>query len=395
MRSGIATILKAVSRLRGNEKLEFLAKVRDDKNLQEVVRAALDPYLSYPITMNDCPPLGDDPSPSELQAMHEVLESMNLGFFSPVEAVAAVEVLGDECPRVVPILCRILGKNLRCGIGVATAKKVWDGLIPDFEVAEMGSDVFECGLPLAAEYNYVGDRLFAVMTEGLVTIFNKKGRAFPRLLALRLELDELAEDLEEDYVFEGILVWKGGSSKKQLTNQDAVFFIYDWVPTFIWKERGTTDSFEYRCETLNELVDAHLKSKPRSLLRKSRTVVVEKEYQLHDLYLDSLNHGYEGLVLKDLGAPYDFGGDTAMTRWHPTEIVEAPVVEIHGEEEVTAFKVVYKDTVVPVRYGFAPDEREDLWKDQDKVLGKKVRLLVQPSGKKLRFARYLGLVDNA
>lgn len=389
MRSGIATILKAVSRLRGNEKLEFLAKVRDDKSLQEVVRAALDPYVSYPITMNDCPPLGEDPNSVELQTMHQVLDGMNLGLFTTTEAEAAVQALSEEYPRVVPIFYRILGRNLRCGIGIATAKKVWDGLIPEFEAAQIGSDLSGCDLPIAAEYNYAGHRLFAVMNEGLITIFNNKGRAMRRLPALRLELDELARGLEEDYVFEGILVSKDGLGK--LIDRDAVFYIYDWVPAFLWKERGTTDSFEYRCELLSALISAYRTNKSRSILRKSHMVVVERERELQYLYLDSLNHGYEGLVLKDLGAPYGFGVKSSLVRWNPNEVVVATVVEVQGKQELTALKVSYNDSMGWVRYGFATDEREDLWKDQEKLVGRKVRLLVQPSGRKLRFARYLGL----
>lgn len=395
MSNGIATILKTVEKLRGRDKLEFLEQVRDNATLKEVVRAALDPYLSYPITMHDCPPLGDDPTDEELQAMHEVLESMNLGVFTPVEAEAAVENLIEDYPRLTPILYRILAKNLRCGIGVATAKKVWEGLIPDFEIAEIGTEISHYEFPFAIEYNFVGTRLFGVMSDGLVSIFNKKGRVVNRLGVLRFELDQLAEELEEDYVFEGILVSNGVPvSRKAISDHNAVFHLTDMVPTAVWKSREVSDSFEFRVEDLRELVERYRELYPEGMLRKAETFIVEKERHLHEYYLDALNHGCEGLILKELGAPYEFGGATTMNRWHPTEVLELPVVEVHGEDRLGGLKVSYQGQRYNVRHGFAPDEREDLWKDQEKILGKKVRVLVQP-GEALRFIRYLGVVDDS
>lgn len=392
MKRGVSTILKEVAGLRGKRKIDFLQQFKDDKDLQQVVCWALDPYIVYPIRTDLVPPLKDDPDNVELQAMFDILQSMQLGFYSRREAETAVELLADEYPRVMPILHRILAKNLRCGVGLATARKVWGHLLPQWGVANLGTDIESLEFPFAAEYCYTGHRVIAVVSDGVVNFFNSKGRNLHRMPRLRVALENLSEWLVEDHVFDGVLVPKGASVPKAPTDNNAEYVIYDWVPTPDWKSRSLTAAFEDRYESLQEIMTIYTEEQPSTMLKKAKTVVVDKEQQLQDFYLDSLNHGYPGLVLKHLELPYDFNNNEAMVHWNPQKVFELPITEVvGGNEGVEEFKVDYNGYQVSVKYGFAPDEREDLWEKSHQMDDLRCRILAQESGSSLRFPRFLGV----
>ena len=118
---------------------------------------------------------------------------------------------------------------------------------------------------------------------------------------------------------------------------------------------------------------------------------------------DCVDEGYEGIMIKNLSAPYECKRNTFWLKWKPVHDYDLKVIDI---EEGTGKNVdkmgalvcegIDNDKFIRVNVGsgFSDDERTEYWNNKDDVIGRSVVILAdsisknQNDGYSLRFPRF-------
>lgn len=124
---------------------------------------------------------------------------------------------------------------------------------------------------------------------------------------------------------------------------------------------------------------------------------------------DMVNAGFEGIMIKDLDAPYECKRNTFWMKWKPTLTVDLQVV---GVEEGTGRNVGRlgalvcngvddgKEITVNVGSGFSDEDRDDYWINSNAVIGRTAEILCdvitmnQDGTYSLRFPRFVRFRDD-
>jgi DNA ligase-1 len=135
----------------------------------------------------------------------------------------------------------------------------------------------------------------------------------------------------------------------------------------------------------------------------------EGEKALHKYAQDMVDAGYEGIMIKDLDAPYECARSKSWLKWKPTITVD---LEVIGIEEGTGRNMGRlgalvcagndhgKDIVVNAGSGFSDKERKQLWEDRNVIFGRTVEIMAdavtqnQDGTYSLRFPRFVRFRDD-
>mgnify|MGYP003350225286 FL=1 len=131
--------------------------------------------------------------------------------------------------------------------------------------------------------------------------------------------------------------------------------------------------------------------------------------QLERYAKDQVNAGFEGIMIKDMGAPYECKRNTSWMKWKPVITVDLEVV---GVEEGTGRNVGRlgalvcagmddgKEISVNVGSGFSDSDRDILYNDRNLVIGRTVEILCDVITRNmdgtysLRFPRFVRFRDD-
>ena len=131
--------------------------------------------------------------------------------------------------------------------------------------------------------------------------------------------------------------------------------------------------------------------------------------QLERYAKDNVNAGFEGIMIKELEAPYQCKRSTDWMKWKPTITVDLEVV---GVEEGTGRNLGRvgalvcagvddgKEIHVNVGSGFSDTDRDNLWADRNLVIGRTCEILCdvitqnQDGTYSLRFPRFVRFRDD-
>ena len=124
---------------------------------------------------------------------------------------------------------------------------------------------------------------------------------------------------------------------------------------------------------------------------------------------DAVALGFEGIVIKDMGAPYECRRSTHWMKWKPVVTVDLTIV---GLEEGTGKNVGKLGALVcegtddgrlircNVGSGLTDAQRDDYWVNKDILVGQTVEILCdvvtqnQDGGYSLRFPRFVRFRDD-
>jgi hypothetical protein len=190
-----------------NFKIDQLNAQSDNETLREVIRLALDPFTQF--YQRKIPEYTTDSKQTSLDqamlALYDLKERV-------VTGNAAIEYLRMLLSSVsvddAKVLERIIAKDLKCGVDVSTANKVWSGLIPEYPC--MLCSPFEQKLvdkinfPAYAQMKMDGMRFNAIVRDGKVEFRSRNGKQILLLGNLEAEFAALAGNV--DCVFDGELL---------------------------------------------------------------------------------------------------------------------------------------------------------------------------------------------
>jgi len=199
--------------------------------------------------------------------------------------------------------------------------------------------------------------------------------------------------------------------KTDVQADDSVFNIFDIIPLSDFRE-GHWNAQLYKRIAILEHIRHVVDTMPNVELLPHIMVDLDTaagKDQLERYAKDNVNAGFEGIMIKELGAPYICKRSTDWMKWKPTLTVDLEVV---GVEEGTGRNLGRlgalvchgvddgKEISVNVGSGFSDVDRDDYWTNRNLVIGRTAEVLCdvitqnQDGTYSLRFPRFVRFRDD-
>ena len=285
---------------------------------------------------------------------------------------------------------RILIKDLRCGTGAKLINKVQADTIPLFGcmLAHDGAKhpkkiAGECYV----EYKYDGVRVIAIVQNGSATLHSRNGKLLENFPHIE---EALSKPEFEGLVFDGEVMsedfqtlMKQVHRKEGAQTEDSYLAVFDMLTLEEFDAGGTSkNAIERRQRIVNlsnlftyriQLVDATLIDMDSE----------EGQAKFQAMNKRALDEGYEGLMIKPVSEGYKCKRSHAWLKIKPFIEVTLKVVEleegtgknegllgalvVEGEDDGKFFRL-------NVGSGLTDENREQIWENQDKVIGQLVEI---------------------
>jgi DNA ligase-1 len=318
---------------------------------------------------------------------------------------------------------RVIIKDLRCGISEKTINKVCkktDWAIPVF-TCQLAQDSTEHPAKMQGrkrlEVKLDGVRVLAVCTSAGVTLYSRNGKVFENFPQIAEAIESIYRLLPTStmgsFVFDGEIVgesfqklMKQAHRKGNAKTDNMVYHVFDLLPLRAFEEGFHNAQQHKRLELLE---------KSRTLLDATTCVrvmtgievdldVSEGQNIMRRFADDAVAQGFEGIMIKDLDAPYECRRSSFWMKWKPTITVDLKIV---GFEEGTGRNTGRLGAIVcegvdngrnisvNVGSGLSDADRDEYWLARDQLLGDVVEVEAdavtqnQDGTYSLRFPRFL------
>lgn len=363
-------------------------------------------------------------------ALLENLRTRGVTGHAARDAIAAVS--GDFDSVEWNGLCRrVLIKDLRCGISEKTLNKVLgktEWKIPTF-TCQLAQDSTDHPAKMTGlkrlEGKLDGVRVLALATRSGVNLYSRNGKPFdnfPKIVAaLEAIVDQFVHSVygaDMRIVFDGEIVGQSfqdlmrqAQRKRDVDTEDMAYHIFDWMPLAEFEEGHCNTPQRRRTEWL-ETQRGLIESQPTLAVTAGITVdldVSEGHDQLQRYAQDAVALGLEGIMIKDLSAPYECRRSSSWMKLKPVLSVDLSIITV---EEGTGKNVGKLGALVcegvdngrhikvNVGSGLTDVQRIDFWNNRDSLPGQTVEILCdvitqnQDGGYSLRFPRFLRFRDD-
>jgi len=321
---------------------------------------------------------------------------------------------------------RVLIKDLRCGITERTLNKV-------LGKTEWAIPVFECQLATDSnkhvakmtgvkrlEQKLDGVRVLAMCTKNTTILYSRNGKSFQNFPHIVDAIDDiknkfakLFQKYPKGFVFDGEVIgasfqalMKQAQRKTDVDSSDLVYSIFDFIPLEDF-ERGYWNSQQRKrmviLDGCRDAVDS------TNCIRIMDGIEVDLSIsEGHDILRryanDAVVAGFEGIMIKDLEAPYECKRSTFWMKWKPVITVDLNII---GFEEGTGRNAGRlgaficegvddnRNIRVNVGSGLTDDDRVSYWDNADQLIGDVVEVAAdavtqnQDGTYSLRFPRFV------
>jgi len=262
--------------------------------------------------------------------------------------------------------------------------------------------------PVAVEPKLDGFRLLVVIEPGIygqadttVSFLSRSGKAFTSLEHLRPAFVELGEQVGARMILDGEVTsgsFKETSSsirRKSVQATDAVFTVFDGF--FMGSECG-------QYITRRTRVEKWVLSMHSDKVQMSLMTTAQNEEEVLDLYAQSRIHGHEGIIVKDLLAPYEYKRSYAWMKIKGYESADLKIVHVEEGTGKHAGRMgavhvslgIGEGRCVSVGTGFSDQLREDIWNNRVDMIGRIIEVGYHektPDGS-LRHPRFIRFRDT-
>ena len=319
---------------------------------------------------------------------------------------------------------RILIKDLRCGVSEKTVNKV----AKKVGMTQYSVPTFTCSLAHDSanhEKKMVGEKQIEIKLDGVrvltiiqgdkVEMFSRNGKQFHNFGHIIEELETVIKDFPVPYplVLDGEVMsanfqdlMKQVHRKDGKQSTDAVLHLFDTIPLGCFKAGSWDKPQSFRSAITKAWVEQHA-----SVLEHVQALDWENvdlsttngQDRFVALNKAAVEGGYEGVMIKDVNAPYECKRTHAWLKAKPFIEVTLEVVDVEegtGRNEGRLGAVVCtgvddgKDIRVNVGSGFTDDNRSVFWSSRDALVGQLVEVRAdavtqnQDGTYSLRFPRF-------
>ena len=298
------------------------------------------------------------------------------------------------------MLCRrVLIKDLRCGISEKTINKVvgkTEWKIPVFNV-QLAQDSTDQPKKMKGikrlEVKLDGVRVIAVVQGSTCTLYSRNGKEFENFpqVAEAIEANRKAFQYGRgtggNFVLDGEIVgesfqalMKQAQRKSNAKTAGMVYHIFDIIPLDALKEGHCNIPQQKRIDWIDS-AKAVLDQTDCLRIMPGMNVDLDTA-EGHDVMQRfaqaSVEQGYEGIMIKNLDAPYECKRSDFWMKWKPTITVDLTIV---GFEEGTGRNlgrlgaIIYegvdneRNIRVNVGTGYSDSDRDEFWALRDRLLG--------------------------
>jgi DNA ligase-1 len=313
---------------------------------------------------------------------------------------------------------RILIKDLRCGVSEKTVNKVAPGTVPVFTCAlahDSAKHEKKMVGPKQIEIKLDGVRVITVIQGNKVEMFSRNGKQFHNFGHIIAEIEQVIAEkpVPYDLVLDGEVMsanfqdlMKQVHRKDNVAASDAVLHLFDIVPLENFQQ-GVWDKPQHvRSQYVSVWVEQNKDVLEHVQALDWETVDLdtdEGERRFTELNKAAVDGGYEGVMIKDVDAPYECKRTHAWLKAKPFIEVTLEVVEIEegtgrNEGRLGAFVCEGVDDdrhiSVNVGSGFTDANRDDFWSGRNSIIGNLVEVRAdaitqnQDGTYSLRFPRF-------
>jgi DNA ligase-1 len=331
-----------------------------------------------------------------------MLEGLRLRALTGHNAKTAIEFMSEQFDSIEwNGLCRrVIIKDLRCGISEKTLNKVLGN-------TEWKIPVFTCQLATDSEKHTAkmtgqkrieqkldGVRVLAVVTKTTVNLYSRNGKPFDNFPHIVESLEDiknkfarLFQALPHGFVLDGEIIgesfqalMKQAQRKSDVQTTGMTYSVFDIIPLEDF-ERGFWNARQHK--RLDMLEDYREVFDSTDCVRLMDGIEVNLDTaEGHDIMRryaeDAVEAGFEGIMIKDLGAPYECRRSTFWMKWKPTITVDLNIV---GFEEGTGRNAGRLGAIicegddngrrinVNVGSGLSDANRDEYWSARNQLLG--------------------------
>jgi ATP-dependent DNA ligase len=372
-----------------NYKIDLLQEHAGNTLLRELVRLALDPFTQFYIRkIPKYEANGDNTLAHAMDQLFELSSRLKTGN-AGIEHLT--QILTSLSPKNAMVIERIIAKDLKCGVSIATANTIWPGLIKEYPV--MLCSGYEDKLiekikwPAMVQLKMDGMRFNAVVRDNVVEFRTRNGKEIHLHGNLEQEFIQIANGI--DCVFDGELVvsYFDGIMDRQTGNgilnkaikgtifdTEAVLvraIVWDVIPYMYFIDGYCPTPYKDRFARFKWGIDFPEK------IQLVQSTIAENIEEARIKFEEYYNAGQEGIILKDMNSPWEDKRAKHQIKFKGELECDLKVV---GYEEGTG-KYVGKlgalvcesdDGIIKVKVGsgFNDENRESI-KKQD-VIGKVV-----------------------
>ena len=357
-----------------------------------------------------------------------MLEGLRLRTLTGHNAKTVIELMSEQFDSTEwNNLCRrVIIKDLRCGISEKTLNKVLGN-------TEWKIPVFTCQLATDSEKHTAkmtgkkrieqkldGVRVLAVVTKTTVNLYSRNGKPFDNFPHIVESLEDVKNKFAKifqlhphGFVLDGEIIGEGfqalmkqAQRKSDVQTTGMTYSVFD-IMALADFERGFSNLQQHKRLDVLEGYRAVFDSTDCVRLMAGIEVDLDTA-EGHDIMRryaeDSVAAGFEGIMIKDLDAPYECRRSTFWMKWKPVMTVDLNIV---GFEEGTGRNagrlgaIICEGTDddrlihVNVGSGLSDADRDEYWHSRDDLLGRVVEVAAdavtqnQDGSYSLRFPRFV------
>jgi DNA ligase-1 len=421
MRTQPHTIIRNLEENNSRLEKEKILQVADDEGLPEFfdgLRMALDPLVTFGV--KQVPEATVDGQGLPANAFAELARQLQERELTGHAARDAIQLAMSVATKEQwnGWYRRILIKDLRCGVSEKTVNKVVPGTVPVFTCA-LAHDSAKHEKKMTGkkqiEIKLDGVRVITIIQGNKVEMFSRNGKQFHNFGHIIAEIEEVIKDYPVPYPlvldgevmssdFQDLMKQVHRKDGKQTT--DAVLHLFDTIPLGCFKN-GSWD----KPQSFRSLITKHWVEEHKAVLKHVQALdweevdldTTEGQERFVALNKAAVDGGYEGVMIKDVDAPYECKRTHAWLKAKPFIEVTLEVVDVEegtgrnaGRLGALVCRGEDDGRMVEVNCGsgFSDADRDTFWNSRDALIKQLVEVRAdaitqnQDGTYSLRFPRF-------
>ncbi len=314
---------------------------------------------------------------------------------------------------------RILIKDLRCGVSEKTINKVVKDAIPVF-TCQLAHDSANHETKVSGqkliEVKLDGVRVITIVyPDGRVDQFSRNGKELVNFPHLKEQLATVAAGFAEPMVLDGEVMstsfqdlMKQVHRKDNVTAKDALLYLFDALPLKDFEKGKCKTTQTSRSQWLKDWYNGNIEALPNFRTLAQELVDLDTEAgqkRFRAINQQAIDGGYEGIMIKDIDAPYECKRTVSWLKLKPFIEVSLSVIGVEegtGKNEGKMGAIICegeddgKLITVNVGSGFTDENRDEYWTSRNRLLGMVAEVradavtMNQDGTYSLRFPRFKG-----